>query len=115
VEMTKNLSGSLTRVVFVPTMVAYGWIFLGYVRAGLILLLLFMLGAYRMRLFEHVRSWPAISRITLISGAPLICLGLYFSTLTTATWMVIPAAAYAILGIGGGAALKGKSYGSGPV
>jgi hypothetical protein len=98
----------VANVVFVPTALAYGWSFLGYVYAGVSLYLIFMFLAYKMELFEHLREWPRISRVALYCGPILLVLGCYFSAKQTSYLMLIPTAIYAALSILGGLALVGK-------
>jgi len=108
VAKSKNLSKSVANVVYVPTALAYGWSFLGFVVSGLLLYLAFMALAYKMDLFEHLQRWPKISQAALYSGPPLVALGCLFSTLPTSYLMLIPTGIYAVLSILGGVALIGK-------
>jgi len=98
VAKIKNLARSVTYVVYAPTELAYGWIFLGYVVAGLSLYFAFMAGAYKMELFKHVKKWPVVSRAALYCGPVLMALGCYFSTRQTSYFMLIPVGIYAMLG-----------------
>jgi hypothetical protein len=107
----KNLSKTVANVVFGPTLLAYGWIFLGHAIAGSVLFLSFMAIAYKMDLFEHLNSWPRISQAALLSGLPLIGIGLHFSTQETNYSMLIPGGIYMALSIAGGIALVGKFNG----
>lgn len=84
-------------VVEIPTGLAYGWIFLGFVTAGILLFALFMAAAFKIKLFDGLQQWPAISKLTLLSGPALIALGLYFSTIETSRYMVLPLIAYFLI------------------
>jgi hypothetical protein len=99
-------SDRVAKVVFVPTTLAYGWLVVGYVRSGLVLFSVFMVGAHLMGLFRRITEWPVISKIALACGPTLIVLGCYFSTLKTAYAMLIPGAIYCVLSIAGGLALR---------
>jgi hypothetical protein len=107
-EKTENLSKAVANVIFGPTILAYGWVSLRYVAAGLAFYAVFMFGAYEIRLFEDVRKWPIISQVTLGGGPLLLCVGLYFSTQPYAYTILIPAAIYLVISIAGGIALMGK-------
>jgi hypothetical protein len=104
----KNLSKSVANVIFSPTLLAYGWISLKYVIAGLILYFVSMIFAYKMWLFENVKSWPKVSLAALYCGPPLLGLGVYFSTQPFGYSMLIPLGIYLVLSIFGGFALVGK-------
>jgi cytochrome b subunit of formate dehydrogenase len=103
-----NISGLVAQIVFGPTLLAYGWIFLGYVTAGLTVYIIFSFGAYWVHLFDDIKDWPRVSRVALGCGPPLICVGLYFSTQKLSYWMLIPGGIYMLLSILGGVALMGK-------
>jgi hypothetical protein len=81
-------------VVHIPTGLAYAWIFLGFVTAGILLYTFFMAAAFKIKLFRGLQQWSAISKLALFSGPPLIALGLYFSTIRTEYYMLIPLAVY---------------------
>jgi hypothetical protein len=81
-------------VVHIPTGLAYAWIFLGFVTAGILLYTFFMAAAFKIKLFRELQQWSAISKLALFSGPPLIALGLYFSTIQTEYYMLIPLAVY---------------------
>jgi hypothetical protein len=63
-------------VVHIPTGLAYAWIFLGFVTAGMLLYAFFMAAAFKIKLFRGLQPWSAISKLALFSGPPLIALGL---------------------------------------
>lgn len=107
-KRSKNLSKSVANVVYSPTLLAFIWISVRYVVAGLVLYCVFMIFAYKMSLFEDVRKWPKISRMTLYCGPPLLGVGLYYSTQSFGYWMIIPLVIYGGLSIAGGLALMGK-------
>ena len=98
----------MANVVFGPTMLAYIWIAARYIVAGLILYALFLVAAYQMQLFEHVKSWPTTSKAAVFSGPLLIGVGLYYSMQPASYWMIVPVGIYGILSIIGGLALVGK-------
>ena len=104
----KNLSLTVSNVVFGPTMLAYLWISLKHAVAGLTLYVVFLFFAYKMWLFENVKRWPKSSLITLYSGPLLLAIGLYFSTQPYGYAILIPLGVYAALSIAGGLALVGK-------
>jgi hypothetical protein len=81
-------------VVEIPTGLAYVWISLGFVTAGLILYTVFMVAAFKIKLFEGLQWWPTISKLTLLGGPALIALGLYFSTVETSRHMIVPLLVY---------------------
>src|ERR1700722_15250186 len=81
-------------VIHLPIGLAYVWIFLGFVTAGLLLDIFFMAGAFKIKLFRELQQGPAISKLALFSGPPLIALGLYFSTIQTSYYMLIPLVVY---------------------
>jgi hypothetical protein len=85
---------SIANVVHIPTGLAYVWIILGFVTAGLLLYAFFMAAAFKIKLFRGLQQWPAISKLALFSGPPLIVLGLYFSRIQTGYYMLIPLAVY---------------------
>jgi hypothetical protein len=84
----------VANVVYIPTGLAYVWIYLGFVTAGALLYIFFMAAAVKIKLFGGLQQWPAISKLALFSGPPLIALGLYFSTIQTRYYMVIPLVVY---------------------
>jgi len=104
----KNLPGQITNVVFTPTLLAYFWVVVKYTTSGLILYLVFMAVAYKMHLFEHLRTWPRISKLALICGPVLIATGVYCSAQAMTYWMIIPGIAYMALCMFGWRALVGK-------
>jgi hypothetical protein len=81
-------------VVDIPTGLAYVWILLGFVTAGLLLYVGFMAAAFRIALFRRFKEWPKISKIALFSGPLLLALGLYFSTIQISYSMLIPLVVY---------------------
>lgn len=92
--MQQRTEDKLAYVVDIPTGLAYAWIFLGFVTAGMLLYIFFMAAAVKMKLFRGLQQWPAISKLALFSGPPLIALGLYFSTIQTRSSMLIPLVVY---------------------
>jgi hypothetical protein len=81
-------------VIHIPTGIAYAWIFLGFVTAGMLLYAFFMAAAFKINLLRGLQQWSAISKLALFSGPPLIALGLFFSTIQTSYYMLIPLATY---------------------
>jgi len=81
-------------VVHIPTGLAYAWIFLGFVTAGMLVYTFFMAAAFKIKLFRGLQQWFAISKLALVSGPPLIALGLYFSTIQTRYYLLVPLAVY---------------------
>jgi hypothetical protein len=98
----------LAYVIDIPTGLAYAWIFLGFVTAGMLLYALFMAAPVKIKLFRGLRQWPAISRLALMSGPLLVALGLYFSTIQTSYYMVIPLIVYFSISIVSGRAKATK-------
>jgi hypothetical protein len=93
--MQKRTEAKLVaNVVYIPTGLAYVWIYLGFVTAGTLLYIVFMAAAVKIKLFRRLQQWPVISKLALFGGPPLIALGLYFSTIQTRYYMVIPLAVY---------------------
>jgi len=80
----------------------------GYIGAGLVFFVVFMLFAYKMWLFENVSKWPAISQVALFCGPLLLAAGLCLSTRPPTYAMIVPLAVYGLLSIAGGLALVGK-------
>lgn len=107
----KRLAGAVSRVVYSPTLLAYGWIIVDYQLAGFALYVVVMVLGYKMQLFEHVRQWPISSQTALVAGPVLLVMGAVLSLMRIAYWMLIPGLAYMVLGIVGGGALKGKIFG----
>lgn len=99
----------MAKIVFGPTIVAYGWIILGYVVAGLVLYAVFVFAAYRLGLFQRISDWPWIAKFALASGLLLMGVGCFVSVLPSTYSMLIPAAVYVILTIFGGLALRAKN------
>jgi hypothetical protein len=99
----------VANVVYIPTGLAYVWIYLGFVTAGMLLYTFFMVAAFKIELFRGLQQWPAISKLALFSGPPLIALGLYFSTMQTRYYMVIPLVVYFSISTFGGRAIALKS------
>jgi hypothetical protein len=95
--MLKLPGKSVDVVVHIPTGLAYMWIFLGFVTAGLLLYGFFMAAAFKIKLFEGFRKWPTLSKLALFSGPPFIALGLYFSTIQTRDYMLIPLVVYLLI------------------
>jgi len=58
----KRLSGAVSKVVYSPTLLAYGWIIVDYQFAGFALYGAVMALGYKMQFFEHLRQWPTSSR-----------------------------------------------------
>jgi hypothetical protein len=106
----KRLSGAVSKVVYSPTLLAYGWIIVHYQFAGFALYGIVMGLAYKMRLFEHARQWPISSQTALAVGPVLLAMGAGFSLMRVGYWMLIPGLAYMVLIIIGGLALKGKVF-----
>ena len=107
----KDLATSMANVVFTPTLLAYGWIMVGYVASGLVVYLLFLIAAYKMGLFRDVLAWPTVSKAALFWSPVHIAIALYCSTQKTSYQMLLPELAYLILVIAGGLALRGKIIG----
>jgi hypothetical protein len=81
-------------VVDIPTGLAYAWIYLGFVTAGLLLYVFFIAAAFKIKLFWRWRRWPISSKLALFSGPALLSLGLYFSTIQTGYYMLGPLIIY---------------------
>ena len=62
--------------------------------AGIVLYALFMVGAFKIKLFEGLQGWTMISKLTLLSGPVLIALGFYFSTIQSSIYMIVPLVVY---------------------
>jgi len=92
--MQQRTKYQFATIVDIPTGLAYGWIVVGFVTAGLLLYAFFMAAAIKIKLFSGLQRWPAISKLALFSGPPLIALGLYFSSLQTGYYMLIPLVVY---------------------
>ena len=104
----RKLGQTVGNVVYVPTALAYTWVFLGWVQAGFILYFAFMVAAIKMDLFRHLSKWPIVSKAALISSPLLVSLGLYFSTLETGYFMLIPLGIYGLLAIFGYRAIAAR-------
>ena len=65
-------------VVHIPTGLAYAWIFLGFVTAGMLVYTFFMAAAFKIKLFRGLQQWSAISKLALVSGPPLIARTILF-------------------------------------
>jgi hypothetical protein len=63
--------------------------------------------AYRLRFLERFREWPAVSRLTVFAGALLLGAGFCFRIYGILSyWLMLPAGAYALLGMVAGSALR---------
>lgn len=100
------LSDSVSSVIFVPSISAYTFLVVGYVRFGLVLYLFMMAGAYRMGLFERLGRWPMVAKVVLACSPMLVALGCYFASIKTTYSMIIPGVAYAIASIIGSFSLR---------
>jgi hypothetical protein len=105
----KTESKSVAYVVHLPTGVAYVWIILGFVTAGLFLYAFFTAAAFKIKLFGGLQQWSAIAKCGLFSGPPLIALGLYFSNIQTSYYMLIPLAVYFLITSMGWSSIASKS------
>jgi hypothetical protein len=101
-----DLSSAVANLVYTPTLLAYGWVLVGYVKSGVCLYLIALAVAYKSGAFDEFAIWPIISKVALYVGAPFIALGLYFSTQQTAYSMLIPLLAHTLLSIFAGLALR---------
>jgi len=101
-----SLSRSVANIVFTPTIIAYGWIVVKYVVAGLILYGVFAFGAYKLQLFQNLGNWPTLSKAALFLGPFLIGLGLYYSTQPPSYVVIVPGAVYGLLSVLAGLALR---------
>jgi hypothetical protein len=101
-----DVASMVSNIVYTPTGIAYGWIVVHFVVAGVVLYLLGLFVSYRTGAFERFGSWPTSSKVAFYMGVPYIALALYFSTRTTTYSMAIPAIIYALVCIVGGLALR---------
>jgi hypothetical protein len=100
-----DLPSVVANLVYTPTLLAYAWMVVHYVWAGLCLYLFALVVAYLSGAFRDFRSWPRISRVALYAGVPFTILGLYFSSQPTSYWMLLPLALQSLLSIVAGLAL----------
>jgi hypothetical protein len=101
-----DLAGTVANLAYTPTLLAYGWIVVHYVKSGLCLYLLALAVAYKTGAFERFDRWPIISKAVLYLGAPFIVLGLYFSTVPTSYSMLVPFFVQMLLSIVAGLSLR---------
>jgi hypothetical protein len=107
----KSDAKSVAYVVHLPTGIAYAWIILGFVTAGLLLYAFFTAAAFKIKLFRGLQQWSAIAKVGLFSGPVLIALGFYFSTIPTGYYMLIPLIAYLLITSFGWSTSASKSNG----
>ena len=107
--MQQRTEYKLATIVDIPTGLAYCWIVVGFVTAGMLLYAFFMAAAIKIKLFSGLQQWPAISKLALFIGPPLIALGLYFSSLQTGYYMLIPVVVYFSITTFGWRAIDSKS------
>jgi hypothetical protein len=88
--------------------VAYGWICVSQVIAGVVLWIVSLFLAYKLELFENFRDWAAISRVAFYCGQALIPPGLVFNLLPPTHWMMVPVVLYVVLNIAANRALGRK-------
>jgi hypothetical protein len=101
-----DLASAVANLVYTPTLLAYGWMLVGYVKSGVGLYVIALAVAYKSGAFDDFARWPTISKVALYVGAPFMGLGLYFSTRQTTYSMLIPLIAHALLSIFAGLALR---------
>lgn len=89
-QKPKNLAEEIPSLVYTPTLIAYVWIVVHWVIAGVSLYLIALFVTYKSGAFDRLSQWPTVSKIVLYAGAPFIFLGLYFSTQPTRHSMIIP-------------------------
>jgi hypothetical protein len=64
----KTEAKSVANVVHIPTGLAYAWIFLGFVTAGLLLYAFFMAAAFKIKLFRGCDSGPRYRNLFYLAG-----------------------------------------------
>ena len=102
-----DLASRAANLVYTPTLLAYGWIIVHYVVAGIGLYFIALVVAYKTGVFDNYARWPMVSKVALYTGVPYMVLGVYFSTQPTTYSMLIPAGLNVLLSIVGGLALRG--------
>jgi hypothetical protein len=101
-----DLSTSVANLVYTPTLVAYVWIIIHWVKSGVGLYLIARFVAYKRGAFERYESWPTISKVVLYFSGPFLILGLFFSTKAPAYSMLIPLYVNGLLSVAAGLALR---------
>jgi hypothetical protein len=101
-----DVASTVANLAYSPTLLAYGWIIVHYVKSGVCLYLFAMAVAYKTGAFEEFARWPIISKIVLCLGVPFIILGLYFSTSPTSYSMLTPLFVQMLLSIVAGLSLR---------
>jgi hypothetical protein len=101
-----DVAGTVANLAYSPTLLAYAWITVHYIKSGFCLYLFAMVVAYKTGAFEDLERWPLISKIVLYLGVPFIVLGLYFPTLPTSYSMLTPFFVQMLLSIVAGLSLR---------
>ncbi|HEY2782371.1 MAG TPA: hypothetical protein VGI90_16435 [Steroidobacteraceae bacterium] len=90
VQKPKKLAVEIPTLIYTPTLVAYVWIVVGWVVAGVALYLIAVFVTYKSRAFESLSQWPMLPKLVLYEGALFILFALVLSTQPTQYWMIIP-------------------------
>ena len=98
----------MAQIVFGPTLLAYAWVMVRFVFAGLALYVICIAVGYKMGLFRALQAWPATSKLALFWSPAHIAIAIYWSTQTPSYLMLVPELAYMLLTIVGGLALRGR-------